>query len=689
MTVSRDLLLEIGTEELPPKELNKLSEALARNLQQGLAKAALTHADTEIFATPRRLAVYIKALVSAQKTHVVEKRGPALTAAFDSSGHPTLACLGFANSCGVTVEELTTQETEKGAWLFFRREQPGKTTIELLPEIVRQAIAALPINKPMHWGKHKESFIRPVHWIVLLFGKDLVAADILGLKTRSSTFGHRFLHPQKIPIPHPSDYEGLLETPGFVIADFHKRQNLVREQVLAIAAKKGQAHIDEALLAEVTAIVEWPCALLGEFTESFLEIPPEVIITAMQSHQKYFPVLDAHERLLPYFVTICNIASKQPERVVMGNQRVLHARLADAGFFYHSDLKHPLEHHLEGLNKVIFQKKLGSLFEKAQRISSLASLLAKGSKTSDKHAKRAGLLAKADLTSAMVGEFPELQGIMGSYYAEQDGEAEEVIAAIREHYQPRFSGDTLPETLLGCQIALADKIDTLVGLFGVGQPPSGEKDPFGLRRCALGILRILIEKQLPLDLLTLLTQATTLYGNKINNSKIVRETFDFMIERLRAWYLDREVTSEVFNAVLARLPTQPMDFHARIQAVQDFQKLPEAQALTVANKRVGHILKNQSGEWRHHPINPDLFEQKAEKQLLAAIEQINKKIEILYRDGKYSAVLSALASLRTPIDSFFDEVMVMVDDEKLRNNRLAMLYQLQQLFIQVADISLL
>ncbi len=686
---SRDLLVEIGTEELPPKQLKRLSEALGANLCSGLEKAGLGYNAIKLFATPRRLAVYLKDLVTEQPSHVVEKRGPAVKAAFDSEGHPTLACLGFANACNTTVDQLMTQETDKGAWLFFRQQQSGEPTAKLLPAILTQALQQLPVAKPMRWSDHSFSFIRPVHWMVLLFDKEIIAADILGQTTSNLTYGHRFHHPDAITISNPHEYAALLKESGQVLTDYNERKLRIRELIQQTVRHKGIAVIDEELLDEVNSLVEWPVALLGEFEAQFLEVPPEAIITAMQSHQKYFPVVDDQHKLLPYFVIISNIASKDPARVIAGNQRVIRARLSDAQFFYHTDLKHRLESRLEELKKVLFQHKLGTLFDKSQRISMLAGYLGQQLGTDTKQTQRAGLLAKADLVTAMVSEFPELQGVMGYYYATKDGESEAVALAVREHYQPRFSGDTLPESDMGCLVSIADKIDTLIGLFGVNQPPSGEKDPFGLRRAALGVLRILIEKKLPLDLLEMLNQAAAGYGPKLVNPSAVEQTFDFMMERLRAWYLDRGVEPEVFSSVLARMPTQALDFHYRVQAVQHFQSLPEAKALAAAHKRVSNILKDPDGEWRNHPVNPTLLTDAAEHQLLAAMEQKNKEVEPLFHKAQYTEVLTNLAALRAPIDRFFDEVMVMVADEKLRNNRLALLYQLQRLFLQVADISVL
>ncbi len=685
---ARDLLFEIGTEELPPRHIHNLAQTLAANLQAQLDRAELGYGEVRTFATPRRLAVLIRNVAGAQKTHTVEKRGPALKAAFDAEGHPTLACLGFASACGATVDQLVVRETDKGAWLFFSQEQGGMPSSELLPELIKQAVNQLPLKKPMRWGNHDTMFLRPVHWIVLLFGKKCLKTMVLGKPSGRITYGHRFHHPKAIRIQQPCDYETVLREQGKVIADFATRKRIIRQQVESSIAGKGHAVYDEALLNEVTGLVEWPVALVGEFAEQFLEVPAETVMIAMQSHQKYFPVVDDTQQLLPYFVTISNIQSQDPTRVIAGNERVIRARLADAQFFYHSDLKHTLASRLNNLKKIIFQKKLGTLSDKAERIADISRYLATKQGMNTKQAARAGLLCKADLASSMVGEFPELQGVMGYYYALEDDEPAAVAHAIREHYQPRFSGDTLPETPLGGLVSIADKLDTLVGLFGVNQPPSGEKDPYGLRRAALGILRILIEKQLALDLRDAINQTLTLYTTQIENPETATQTFDFIMERLRAWYTDKGIDSNVFAAVLARQLTTPLDFHHRVQAVQHFQTFPEAKSLIAAHKRVTHLLKEQTSSF-HQPINPTLLQNDAERELLAAVEQRSREIEPLYHQGKYMQVLSTLATLQTPVDHFFDHVMVMVEDLALRNNRLALLYQLQQLFLQVADISLL
>lgn len=686
---THDVLFELGTEELPAKSLQTLSRALADNIEAGLKKADLSYSAIKTFATPRRLAVLIKQVEGAQKSHLVEKRGPALKAAFDAAGHPTLACLGFASACGTTVDQLVVRETDKGAWVFFDQTQGGVDTADFLPDLIQQSLAQLPIPKPMRWGDNEIAFIRPIHWAVLLYGKKTIQTELFGKRTGNYTFGHRFHHPGAITITNPSDYEMSLREKGYVIADFEARKQRILEEVQTVASKKGKALVEDALLNEVTGLVEWPVALLGEFDAKFLGVPQEAVMTVMKVHQKYFPVLDEEGQLLPYFVIVSNIDSKEPQRVIEGNQRVIRARLSDAQFFYDIDLQHSLESRLESLKKIIFQKSLGTLFDKSQRISALTGYLAEKLSINVKQAQRAGLLCKTDLVTAMVGEFAELQGIMGYHYAVKDGEPASVALALREQYQPRFAGDVLPETPLGALLSIADKIDTLVGLFGINQPPSGEKDPYALRRAALGVLRILIEKQLPLNLWETIHHAASLYdAHLIENTETVSQVFDFMMERLRVWYADKGIDSSVFSAVSACDITEPLDFHHRILAVQNFQTLPEAQALIAANKRVSSLLKDHRAHTDQYAVDPKLFESDSERALFAQMEEKAREVAPLYDQANYGEVLTTLATLQTPVDRFFDDVMVMVEDEKLRNNRLVLLSRLQKLFLQVADVAL-
>ncbi len=690
MSEFADFLVEIGSEELPPKALPKLSHALGEGIVRELKSQHLQHGTMQLFATPRRLAALIKDVQLRQPDREVERKGPALQAAFDSENQPTKACLGFAKSCGIEVSQLQHKETAKGTWLVHHYTEKGKQAKELLPTIVKQVLAKLPIPRPMRWGNNTTEFVRPVHWAVMLLGKDIIAAELLGQKTGRDTYGHRFHHPQAISLNKPSEYTEKLAKHGHVIASFNQRRDMIREQIdNVIDNSRGTAIIDEKLLDEVTALVEWPVALLCQFDKAFLKVPPEALISAMKVHQKCFHLVDKQQQLLPYFITISNIDSKDKQQVIAGNQRVMHARLSDAAFFYQTDCKQRLDSHLEGLKHVVFQNKLGSVYERAERISQLATQIALQIGADQTQSARAGLLSKCDLRSNMVGEFPELQGIMGYYYALHDTEAKAVALALKEQYLPRFSGDTLPTSTVGCAVALAERLDTLVGIFGINQAPTGDKDPFALRRNALGVLRIMIEKQFDLDLEDLLRNAINNYRINLPNQEVIIQTFNFMIERLRAWYNEQGVAATVFAAVLARRPTNPFDFQNRLNAVNHFRQLPEAQSLAIANKRVSNILKKENSNGEIASFAQNLLADEAEKILATEVAEKRSQVAPLYEQAKYTELLTQLASLRDPVDRFFDEVMVMVDDEKIRKNRLALLASLRNLFLQVADISLL
>ncbi|TAK73720.1 MAG: glycine--tRNA ligase subunit beta [Gammaproteobacteria bacterium] len=668
-----DFLVEIHTEELPPKALRKLGEAFSQQLQERLQKSDLSFAALHYFATPRRLAVLVKDLVAAQPDQVIERKGPALTAAFDAEGKPTPACVGFARSCGVTPVELITLKNAQGEWVGLQQKVAGKPMHELMPTLVEQALAALPIPKRMRWSEGETQFVRPVHSVIMLYGDQIIDATILGCRTNRVTRGHRFLAPGWMTIPTAAAYASLLETEGKVIVDFAKR----REEILHQAKKKltNQAEMvyDDELLDEVTGLVEWPTALYGSFDEKFLQLPQEVLISAMRDHQRYFPVKNA--TLTPHFITISNIDSVDPARVIHGNERVLRARLSDAAFFYETDQKESLEQRTERLKGMVYQAKLGTLYDKVERLSKLMGN------------DRAGLLAKSDLTTNMVGEFPELQGIMGGYYALHDGEPAEIAQAIAEQYLPRFAGDKLPASSLGQRLAMMDRIDTLVGAFSINQIPTGDKDPYGLRRAALGVLRILIEKEIDLDLNELLHKALALYHSE--NKETVEQVLNFMQERLRSWYQEQGITADVFAAVAAVGITNPLDAHKRIQAVQAFKQLSAAEALSTANKRVSNILSKYEGKLDSQAINPQLFEEAAEKELAKQLEAKSEVVTRLSQAGQYDEVLLTLAELREPIDNFFDHVMVMSDDKAQRENRILLLHQLRSLFLQVADIALL
>lgn len=687
MSTVRDLLLEIGTEELPPKALLTLSEALGAALVEGLAKAGLSHGALHNYATPRRLAVHIEQLSAAQPDHVQERRGPAVAACFDAAGKPTQAALGFARSCGVAIEQLQRQETDKGAWLVHRHTQAGKATVELLPALIEDALAKLPIPKRMRWADLDVAFVRPVHWVLLLFGGAVVDATVMGLRTGRTTYGHRFHHPDAIDIQQAADYPGALENPGHVIADFTARRTSIRAQVEAAANKTGgQAVIDPALLDEVTALVEWPVALLGRFEERFLQVPQEALISTMKGNQKYFHLVDNAGRLLPYFITLCNIVSRDPAQVIAGNERVIRPRFTDAAFFWEQDRKQPLAALRDGLKTVVYQQKLGTQFDKSLRVAALARVIAGAIGADPVRAERAAELAKCDLLSHMVGEFPELQGVMGRYCAQHDGEDAEVAQAIDEHYLPRYAGDALPATPTGQALALADKLDTLAGIFAIGMKPSGDKDPYGLRRAALGALRILIERQLSLDLQDLLHQAVAAIPVKAVADDTVAAVFDYMMERLRVYYQDSGVSADEFDAVLITRPTSPYDFEQRVRAVTAFRRLPEAASLTAANKRIRNILKQVDGAVPEQ-ITPRLFVEAAESQLYERLSVLLTEVTPLLDAGNYSSALERLAGLRQPVDQFFDNVMVMSENTALRDNRLALLNTMSRLFLRVADLS--
>ncbi len=687
MAEQKDLLIEIGTEELPPKALPKLSASFTDGIVEGLKEKGLAFADVAPFASPRRLAVLIRDLDVRQADKAVERRGPALQAAFDAQGKPTKAAEGFARSCGVSVDELDKVETDKGAWLYFRSMQEGQATDALIPEIIEAALANLPIPKRMRWGAGEAQFVRPVHWLIILFGDEVIPATILGVAAGSTTRGHRFHHPDTLEISAPADYAEILASRGYVVADFKRRRQMIREQVEKAAADLGgKALIEDALLDEVTALVEWPVALAGGFEEKFLEVPHETLITTMQDNQKYFAVFDSNKRLLPHFITIANIDSSNPAVVIEGNERVIRPRFADAVFFWEQDQKQKLADRIEALKQILFQQKLGTLYDKSQRVKALAREIAERIGADIEQAERAAELAKCDLMTAMVGEFPKLQGIAGRYYAALDGEPAEVAAAMEEQYMPRHAGDDLPASQTGQVLALADRIDTLVGIFGIGQKPTGAKDPFALRRAALGVLRIIIERELPLDLRLLYQSAADLLGERLEDKQAVDSCLEYTLERLKAFYQDQGVEVDVIDAVLIQQPTRPLDFDHRVKAVSAFRKLEQAESLAAANKRIGNILKKVDHSLPEQ-IDVSLLQEDAERALYQQLEQLKPDVLAMFDSGDYEAALMRLAGLRETVDRFFDDVMVMVDDPALQRNRLALLNQLRGLFLRVADLS--
>ena len=687
---TQDFLVELGVEELPSKALKPLSDAFSQGIAKGLEDAGIKFGKVEAFAAPRRLAVRIRDLADAQPDKPVEKRGPAVKAAFDDSGNPTRALTGFATSLGVTPDQLDTLETDKGAWLVYRTVEQGKPTVDLMSGLVEQSLAALPIPKRMRWGERRTEFVRPVHWLIMLYGNKVIDAPIMGLTPSNKTRGHRFHCPKTLIIPTPADYEVVLEQEGYVIADFAKRREQIRAGVSALAEAEasGKAVINEDLLDEVTGLNEWPVPLMGRFDKRFLEVPAEALVSSMEEHQKYFHVVDSNGDMLPLFITVANIESKDPSQVVSGNEKVIRPRLADAAFFYENDRKSRLEDRIERLKPIVFQEKLGSVYDKAVRVAALAKKIATAIGSDPALAERAAMLAKTDLVTEMVLEFSDLQGIMGQYYAADDGEPADVAKAMNEQYMPRFAKDSLPTTLTSCALAIADRLDSLVGLFGIGQPPSGTRDPFALRRASLGVLRIIVERELPLDLQTCCEWAAENYTG-LSAENTASSVVDYMLERFRAHYDDQGIGAEVYLAVHARRPTRPLDFDRRIKAVEAFRQLPEALALAGANKRVSNILAKQGGDSVGETINSSLLQDTAEKALATKVEQQADKVLPLFEQGDYANALQSLASLQEPVDSFFSEVMVMADDEAVRDNRLALLNRLHNLFLRVADISLL
>jgi len=684
-----NLLIELGTEELPPKSLRKLAESFASNVEAELNKAELAFSCVRWLASPRRLALIVSDLAYAQADKIVEKRGPAVNVAFDGTGLATKAAQGWASSNGITVEQAERLVTDKGEWLLFKSAVQGQTVEQLIPVIAATALAKLPIAKPMRWGSASTQFIRPVHTVCMLFGEQLIAGELLGVQSDRIIRGHRFLGEAQLTLNHADQYEQLLDDSGKVIVDYERRKAIIRDQVEAVAAhENGVAAIDDALLEEVTSLVEWPVTLVGSFDKKFLAVPSQALISTMKDNQKYFPVLDQEGNLLPRFIFVSNIVSRDPSQVISGNEKVVRPRLADAEFFFETDKKKTLASRLESLSSVLFQQQLGTLKEKSERIANIAEDIALQIKADTKHAQRAGLLSKTDLMTDMVMEFPDVQGVMGMYYAQHDGEDEEVAIALNEQYLPRFAGDKLPTSLVACAVSLADKLDTLVGIFGIGQAPKGDKDPFALRRAAIGLLRIITDKNLDLDIVELVEIAKVQYGAKLTNINVVSDVVDFLFARFRATYQANGFSVELIQSVLDRRPTKPVDFEKRIQAVAKFHALPEAAPIAAANKRISNILAKVKGEINAN-VDASLLEEEAEKALAEILAGLESKLTPLFAAGEYEAALFELASLQTPVDAFFDNVMVMADNDAVKQNRLAILNRLRNLFLQIADVSVL
>lgn len=685
MIEKQNLLFELGSEELPPKTLLKLSNALLNGIVQGLNAAELTFTGSTAYATPRRLAVFIENLASAQPDKTVEKRGPALQAAFAPDGTPSKAALGFALSCGTSFDQLERLKTDKGEWLSFTQAVKGQATENLIPDIIRQSIAGLPIAKRMRWGSFTTEFVRPVHWAVLLYGDSVIDTEILGLKTGAATQGHRFHAPQKITLTKPEDYADVLYKQGRVIADLEQRKTLIRDAAQkAAAAVNGFAYIEDDLLEEIAALNEWPVPITGTFDPRFLELPPEVLITTMQTNQKYFPVKNAEGGLLANFITFSNIESTNPKSIQQGNERVVTPRLSDAEFFWNQDRKKTLEDRVESLSSVVFQENLGTVFAKTKRVQNLAKFIAGHLNANIELAERAALLAKTDLMTEMVGEFGNLQGIMGRYYALADNEPEEVALAIEEQYFPKQSGSPTAGSTTGQVLAIAEKIDTLVGIFAVGLIPTGDKDPYALRRAALGILRTIIENKLNINIIELTEFAGAQIKTTSGQSGTSDRVIDFIFDRLKGYCLDQGYTADEFDAVITVTPAEPLDFMQRLQAVKAFRQLPEAESLAAANKRIRNILKKSESQ---PAASVGALLEPQEKQLLQAALQSADDIQPLLAQRNYQATLNRLAGLRNDVDAFFDHVMVMTDDLDLRANRLALLNLLSEQFLTCADIS--
>ena len=682
-------LVEIGTEELPPKALRSLAESFAVNFTSELDSADIAHGSVSWFAAPRRLALKVADLASSQPDREVEKRGPAISQAFGADGQPTKAAEGWARGCGITVDQAERLTTDKGEWLLYRAQMKGQSVSELLIDMVSRSLAKLPIPKLMRWGDKETQFVRPVHTVTLLLGSDVVEGEILGIKSGRTIRGHRFMGEAEFTIDNAEQYPTILRERGKVIADYEERKAIIKAGAeKAAAALGGKADLTSSLLEEVASLVEWPVVLTAKFEEKFLEVPSEALVYTMKGDQKYFPVYDNAGKLMPNFIFVTNIESSDPQQIISGNEKVVRPRLADAEFFFKSDRKHRLEDNLPRLETVLFQKQLGTLRDKTNRLEALAGWIAGKIGADVNHATRAGLLAKCDLMTNMVFEFTDTQGVMGMHYARHDGESEDVALALKEQYQPRFAGDELPSTDVSAALALAEKMDTLAGIFGIGQHSKGDKDPFALRRAALGVLRIIVEKDYQLDLVEMTQEAARLYGDKLTNENVVNDVVEFMLGRFRSWYQELGFSIDTIQAVLARRPTQPADFDARVKAVSHFRSLDEAQALAAANKRVSNIL-SKSDEKLGDSVLASVLKMPEEVKLATHVVVLQEKLAPMFADRNYQEALSELASLRDVVDEFFASVMVMDEDQAVRINRLTLLSQLRELFLKVADISLL
>lgn len=682
-------LVEIGTEELPPKALRSLAESFAANFTAELDSADITHGAVNWFAAPRRLALKVESLAAAQPDREVEKRGPAISQAFDAEGKPTKAAEGWARGCGITVDQAERLTTDKGEWLLYRAQMKGQPVSELLIDMVSRSLAKLPIPKLMRWADKDTQFVRPVHTVTLLLGSDVVNGEILGIKSDRIIRGHRFMGEAEFAIDNAEQYPEILRTRGKVIADYAERKAIIIANAeKAAKALGGKADLTDSLVEEVTSLVEWPVVLTAKFEDKFLEVPAEALVYTMKGDQKYFPVYDDAGKLMPNFIFVANIESSDPQQIISGNEKVVRPRLADAEFFFKTDRKQRLEDNLPRLETVLFQQQLGTLRDKTDRLEALAGWIASKIGADVNHATRAGLLAKCDLMTNMVFEFTDTQGVMGMHYARHDGESEDVALALKEQYQPRFAGDELPSTDVSAALALAEKMDTLAGIFGIGQHPKGDKDPFALRRAALGVLRIIVEKGYQLDLVEMTQEAVRLYGDKLTNKNVVEDVVEFMLGRFRSWYQELGYSIDTIQAVLARRPTQPADFDARVKAVTHFRSLEEAQTLAAANKRVSNIL-SKSEEKLADSVLASVLKTPEEVKLATHVVVLQDRLAPMFAERNYQEALVELASLREVVDEFFANVMVMDEDPAVRINRLTLLSQLRELFLKVADISLL
>ena len=687
MVKKQDLLIEIGTEELPPKSLKNLAITFSEQMCLALRNEELDYGNTNWYATPRRLSLLVTDLDITQKDKEHQRRGPSLSAAFDKNEKPTKATLGFAESCGVKIEELKKLETEKGIWLVFNTILKGKNTDKLIPGLIEKSLARLPIEKRMRWGNHNVEFVRPIKWILILFGNKALNCKIMGVESRANSFGHRYHHPDVLKIEKPSEYSNILKNKGYVVADYNERLSLIKSQITLLAKnKKGNVIIDSELLNEVTSLVEWPISFVGSFDPKFLKLPKEVLVATMQDNQKYFPIVNSKEELMPLFICVSNIESKERELIKKGNERVIRPRLSDAAFFWEWDLKYGLENHCKSLKKVIYQKDLGTLHDKSERIAKTLSSMTEEINIDTNSAKRIAKLCLCDLLTKMVVEFPKLQGTMGRYYAKADGENDDIAIALEELYQPRFAGDKLPKTLLGQCLSISEKIDSLVGIFSIGKAPTGDKDPFALRRSAIGLLRIIIECKIDIDLRNLLSVAASNFSDNNQSLNCIDDVYAFLMERLRYYYRDEGFSADVFESVLAINTFKPLDFHHRMIAVVEFRKAIEAKSLSAANKRISNLLK-KSEDIDSVKIENGLLIEEAEIELANTLENYKKIIAPMIENRNYKSALNKLAGLRKVVDDFFDNVMVLCDEPKLKKNRLALLTNLNSLFLEIADIS--